>query len=72
MVRIERTILLALLVAAISGGVVMYREVGEIRSTVIAISENVREATAEMRGEVRQINRLILNHERRPHGQRTP
>ena len=72
MLRIERAVLITLLAAAISGGVVMYREVGVTRAMVEQMASENRAALAEVRGEIRRLNNIQVNHERRPHGQRMP
>lgn len=54
------------------GGVVMYREVGITRALVQQMSEDQKTSNAELRGEIRRLNSMQVNHERRPHGIRTP
>lgn len=64
-------LLIALLVMAISGGVVMYREVGEVKTMVTSIQEKIRNTDAESREEIRRLNGMLVNHERRRHGRET-
>lgn len=68
---IEQRVVPWLLIALISGGVLMYREMGEVKTMVIAIQGKIRDTDSESRDEIRRLNGMIVNHERRPHGRMT-
>ena len=57
---------------AIAGLVVMYDRIGSVHAMVEQMAEDQKVTNAEFRAEIRRLNAMQVNHERRPHGTRMP
>lgn len=67
---IEQRVIAPLLIAAVIGLVVMYGNMREMRADIAAIASHtahLKSADMEARGEIRRLNGMIVDHERRRH-----
>ena len=60
------------LAGAVAGLVVMYDRIGSMHAMVEQMAADQKVTNAEFRAEIRRLNGIQVNHERRPHGTRMP
>lgn len=60
------------LAGAFAALIVMYDRVGSMHAMIERMESDRKTTDAEFRAEIRRLNGMQINHERRPHGTRTP